>query len=138
MLLNNRISWFIEKIRQYNAEEKIETAVDKALEEMPDEFGIKSFLIANREEVRMSILTEYDEQKTMNLLKLETLLDAIYSILEDLGPVPDDIKCRLESITDYEELKRLNKVASRSKNFEELELELPKKSSTEQTVTSKI
>ncbi len=131
-------SWLIEKIRQNNVEEEIENAVDKALEEMPDDFGIKSFLIANREEVRMSILTEYDEQKTMNLLKLETLLDAIYSILEDLGPVPDDIKCRLESITDYEELKRLNKVASRSKNFEELELELPKKSSTEQTVTSKI
>ena len=64
-------SWFIEKIRQYNGEEKIEKAVDRALEEMPEEFCIKRFLIANREEVRMSILTEYDEQKTMNLFKEE-------------------------------------------------------------------
>ena len=103
MLLNNRISWFIEKIRQYNAEEKIETAVDKALEEMPEEFCIKRFLIANREEVRMSILTEYDEQKTMNLFKEEaceaTWLAAIYSLLEDKGSVTDSIKKRLEKIT---------------------------------------
>lgn len=37
-----------------------------ALEEMPDDYIIKAFLTANREEVRMSILTEYDEQKLMN------------------------------------------------------------------------
>ena len=50
---------------------EIEAAVDKALEEMPDDFCIKSFLVANREEVRMSILTEYDEERIMNCFKEE-------------------------------------------------------------------
>ena len=34
-------SWFIEKIRENNTEEDIEKAVDKALEEMTDDFSIK-------------------------------------------------------------------------------------------------
>ena len=38
---------------------------------MPDDFGIKAYLIANREEVRMSILTEYDEAKMMEYFKEE-------------------------------------------------------------------
>jgi len=37
---------------------EVESAVDRVLKEMPDSFGIKAFLVANREEVRMSVLTE--------------------------------------------------------------------------------
>jgi len=64
-------SWLIAAIREYKAGMEIEAAVDKALEEMPDDFCIKSFLVANREEVRMSILTEYDEERIMNCFKEE-------------------------------------------------------------------
>lgn len=50
---------------------EIEDAVDQVLKDMPDSFGIKPYLISNREEVRMSILTEYDEAKTMACFKEE-------------------------------------------------------------------
>ena len=59
-------AWLIDKIREYNKDKDLEEAIDMALEEMPDDYIIKAFLTANREEVRMSILTEYDEQKLMN------------------------------------------------------------------------
>ena len=86
----------------------------------------------------MSILTEYDEQKTMNLFKEEGREEgreeareeawaaAVLSLLDDLGPVPDEIKTQLENITDIEELSRLLKAAARSKSFEEFEEVLPK------------
>ena len=39
-----------------------EEAVKKTLEEMPDDFVIKPFLVANKEAVTNSFLTEYDEK----------------------------------------------------------------------------
>ena len=50
---------------------EVENAVDRVLKEMPDSFGIKTFLVTNREEVRMSVLTEYDEAQTMAYFKEE-------------------------------------------------------------------
>ncbi|MBO6207783.1 MAG: hypothetical protein J6O73_12700 [Lachnospiraceae bacterium] len=64
-------SWLVAKIREYNKTMEIEDAVDQVLKDMPDSFGIKPYLISNREEVRMSILTEYDEAKTMACFKEE-------------------------------------------------------------------
>ena len=61
-------SWLIGKIREYVQTMPIEKAVDKAMEEMPGDFGIKKYLMENREEVCMKILTEYDEEKTMRIL----------------------------------------------------------------------
>ena len=57
------------KICGYNIE--VENAVDRVLKEMPDSFGIKTFLVTNREEVCMSVLTEYDEAQTMAYFKEE-------------------------------------------------------------------
>ena len=64
-------SWLVAKIREYSAQMEVENAVDRVLKEMPDSFGIKAFLVANREEVRMSVLTEYDEAQTMAYFKEE-------------------------------------------------------------------
>ena len=64
-------SWFIDKIREYNTDGDMEKAADMALEDMPEDFGIKKYLVDNREDVRMSLLTEYDEQKLMDFFKEE-------------------------------------------------------------------
>jgi hypothetical protein len=40
-----------------------EEAVDAALNELPDDFGIKPYLLAHRAEVKMTSITEYDEEK---------------------------------------------------------------------------
>lgn len=59
-------SWLVENIRQNNKKLKnIEKAVDKTLDEMPDDFVIKKFLLMNKAEVKGMFLTEYDEKKIL-------------------------------------------------------------------------
>ncbi len=38
--------------------------VDSALEAMPEEFGLKKLLIANKAEVKQMCITEYNEAET--------------------------------------------------------------------------
>jgi hypothetical protein len=68
-------SWLIDRIRYYKKEHKleIEEAVDRAIDEMPENSVILPFLIGHRAEVKMSCLTEYDEAKTMAYLRREAL-----------------------------------------------------------------
>ena len=42
----------------------LEEAIDATIEEMTDDFMIKSFLLDNRAEVKRMCITEYDEEKT--------------------------------------------------------------------------
>lgn len=59
-------AWFVEKVREHQEQTgDLSVAVDLALEEMPDESVIKSFLIANKAEVKMMCITEYDEERTL-------------------------------------------------------------------------
>ena len=50
-------------------------AVDNALEEMPDDYVIKAFLLQNRAEVTSMCITEYDEAKNNELLRAECLAE---------------------------------------------------------------
>lgn len=62
----NEYSWFVEEIRQNKRNGyEIGTAVDKALDSMPEDFVIRQFLLDNRAEVKDVFLTEYNEQKVM-------------------------------------------------------------------------
>lgn len=46
-------------------------AVDSALEAMPEEFGLKKFLAANKAEVKQMCITEYNEAETMEQFREE-------------------------------------------------------------------
>lgn len=46
-------------------------AVDSALEAMPEEFGLKKLLIANKAEVKQMCTTEYNEAETMEQFREE-------------------------------------------------------------------
>ena len=62
----NEYAWLVDAIRRYQRELKdLEAAVDAALEEMPDEFMIKKFLLLNKAEVKGMFLTEYDQKKVL-------------------------------------------------------------------------
>ena len=74
--------WLVGRIRENSRQMPVEEAVDKALKDMPGDFGIKPYLIAHREEVRMSILTEYDEEKTMRLFAAEAREEGIEEGIE--------------------------------------------------------
>ena len=45
--------------------------MDAAVDEMPDSFELKVFLVANRAEVKVMFLTQYDEKKTLEMEREE-------------------------------------------------------------------
>ena len=60
-------AWLVESIRENQRTMKnLEAAIDAAIEEMPDEFVIKRFLLQNKAEVKGMFLTEYDQEKVLS------------------------------------------------------------------------
>lgn len=49
----------------------LKRAIDNALDNMPDDYLLKPFLMVNRAEVETMCITEYDEQETMESFKEE-------------------------------------------------------------------
>ena len=71
-------SWFVERVRSNQTEsEDLVKAIDKALAEMPDDFLIKPFILANQAEVKNMCITEYDEERTLAYLKEEFKAEGI-------------------------------------------------------------
>ena len=66
---------FVDRVRRYvkhnMSPSEIETAVDRAVDECIKEGVLTGFLSKHRAEVRDMILTDYDEEKTMEMLKRE-------------------------------------------------------------------
>ena len=69
----NEYAWLVDAIRRYHRELKnLEAAVDAALDDMPDEFMIKKFLLLNKAEVKGMFLTEYDQEKVLEQERRDT------------------------------------------------------------------
>lgn len=65
-------AWFVEQIRENRmAGEEIEAAVDKAMDDMPQDYVIRTFLLGNRAEVKDMCITEYNEAETMKMFREE-------------------------------------------------------------------
>ena len=65
-------AWLVDAIRRNQKTKKdLEEAVDAAVDEMPDDFLIKKFLLANKAEVKGMFLTEYDQEKVLAQERLE-------------------------------------------------------------------
>ena len=59
-------AWLVESIREnQKAMRNLEVAIDAAIDEMPNEFVIKRFLLQNKAEVKGMFLTEYDQDKVL-------------------------------------------------------------------------
>ena len=59
-------AWLVKTVREHQGEEMdLDVSVDTAVNEMPDDFVIRDFIIANRAEVKTMLLTEYNEEKVM-------------------------------------------------------------------------
>ena len=70
-------SWIVDEIRKNEKTMGIKEAVDRMIKDMPKDFRIRDFLMANKAEVTDMCLTEYDEEKTMRLFKEEYLEEGI-------------------------------------------------------------
>ncbi len=66
-------AWLVEEITKNRRDMDIDSAVDKALDNMPEDYVIKPFLMGNRAEVRDMCITEYNEAETMRMLRQEGL-----------------------------------------------------------------
>ena len=65
---------FIDKVRkEYEETGDLEESIEKALLELPKESIVRKIISENKGEVKMSILTEYDEERTMQMFKEEYL-----------------------------------------------------------------
>ena len=62
-------AWLIQKIREYGEKLEIEEAVDQAIDEMPEKFEIRSYLIGHKAEVKQMCITEYNEAETMQMFE---------------------------------------------------------------------
>ena len=77
-------SWFVDGVRNKKDQGKLtlEEAVDRTIDEMPEDFQIREFLIGNRAEVKNMCLTEYNEAETMQLFKEEGRAEMIKDMLK--------------------------------------------------------
>ena len=74
----NEYAWLVEAIRHnQKAMKDLEAAIDAALNEMPDEFAIKKFLLLNKAEVKGMFLTEYNQEKVLEQERLDSLKQGI-------------------------------------------------------------
>jgi len=64
-------AWLVGQIRENDRAMEIDKAVDKAIDDMPEGFKIKKFLVGNRAEVKQMCITEYNEAETMEMFKKE-------------------------------------------------------------------
>ena len=64
-------SWTVDRIRTHEKSMPFSEAVDRTLDEMPEYFEIKQYLLANRAEVTKMLLTEYNEAETMAMFRAE-------------------------------------------------------------------
>ena len=65
----NEYVWTVSQIREYKKTMEVEAAIEKVLTEMPEDFLIRPYLLANRVGVKKMLLTEYNEQETMKLFE---------------------------------------------------------------------
>lgn len=64
-------AWFVEEIRENRKDMGIEEAIDMAIDNVPENFEIRRFLVGNRAEVKDMCMTEYNEAETMQMFKEE-------------------------------------------------------------------
>lgn len=85
-------AWFVAQVRKNNSASniskdgvgtEISNTIDKAIDEMPEDFEIKKFIVSNRAEVKDMCLTEYNETETMELLRQEALQEGLQKGLQD-------------------------------------------------------
>ncbi|MBQ3455639.1 MAG: hypothetical protein IJG36_04320 [Synergistaceae bacterium] len=81
-------AWLVEAIRRnQKIMRNLEAAIDAAIDEMPDEFVIKRFLLQNKAEVKGMFLTEYDQEKVLSQERREVEYRVATDMLIDNYPL---------------------------------------------------
>ena len=84
----NEYAWLVSTIRRRkNTTMDLEAAIDAALDEMPDSFIIKKFLLLNKAEVKGMFITEYDQEKVLEQAVKEDRRRVAMDMLMDGEPL---------------------------------------------------
>ena len=69
-------AWLVDAVRRHQSEKMdLNAAVDATIDEMPDAYMLKKFLVENRAEVKSMFLTEYNEEKVLEKEREEGRLE---------------------------------------------------------------
>ena len=113
---------FVDKVRSYNKNMPLRNAVDQAVDECVESGVLEEFLNKHRKEVRNMVLTEFDEEKFLKMVRAEERaegrLENFLDILRDLGEVPLEVIERAK-VLDAEGLKEWSKLAARAETMQE-------------------
>lgn len=132
---------FVACIRRHAQTEKINIAVEKAVEECISKEILSDFLLSQKAEVVAMSIFEYNEEEEMKKMRaaefnygkeagvklgIETgreegcqaLRDSIFSLLSGLGEVPETIRKRISQEKDMELLQEWLRVAATAKSIE--------------------
>ena len=81
----NEYAWLVDAIRRHQKNlMNLESAVDAAINEMPDEFVIKKFLLSNKAEVKGMFLTEWDQEKVLEQERRDTIRNEQKRVATDM------------------------------------------------------
>lgn len=109
--------------------EYVEADLSKSTADFGDDFVSKlqkavDYIKRNREMEERYMLFEELLQNERKEGKIEDRVESIIELLEDLGPVPEKLKERLEKETDMNTLKKWHKLAARAESIEQFETEM--------------
>ena len=65
--------------------QNFEAAMDAAIDEMPEDFVNRAFLLANRAGVKAMFLTEYDKEREFELLRREERRETESTVREEVA-----------------------------------------------------
>ncbi len=113
---------FVDKVRNYNKSMPLTDAVDQAVDECVEDGVLEEFLNKHRKEVRNMVLTEFDEEKFLKMVREEERAtgerNLLIKILSDLGPVSKELQERIQTMDDVT-LVQWIKLASRADSMQE-------------------
>ena len=99
-------AWLVDRVRHHqHVLHNFEAAVDAAIDEMPEDFVIRAFLLANRAGVKAMFLTEYDKEREFELLRREERRETESTVREEVA------KDMLREKLPLETIKRVSKLS---------------------------
>ena len=99
-------AWLVDRVRHHQRVlHNFEAAVDAAIDEMPEDFVIRAFLLANRAGVKAMFLTEYDKEREFELLRREERRETESTVREEVA------KDMLREKLPLETIKRVSKLS---------------------------
>ncbi len=117
---------FVDKVRTYNQSMPLTEAVDQAVDECVEDGVLEEFLSKHRREVRNMVLTEFDEEKFLKMMRAEERAEGraegernlLIKILSKLGSVSKELRDRIQNLDD-DTLVHWTMLASRAESMEE-------------------